>query len=396
MFTPDDLMGPAAPVRLTQAPQYSQSLLPVLPCAVTKAGPLCAAVLTSGAQLATIRLAWNSLYHRALAPRATLSFEWVTTAWRHIAEPSGARLCVVVVHNTERRLLALWPIVVHVHHRLWRRARQLCASWDYNDILIDSNESPYPLVDLAWQALTRASRADLIALSLVPAASPLHHLLTTKAAKVTDQTSIDTINWDGIANWQNYYRKISDRPGWDRRERRLREQGEVTFGIATSPDEAVRAIQWVLTQKRLWLDRKGKSSDWLHEPGYENFLLASVKSMRDAARIVVFTLTLDCQLIAVQVSLVDEHRMFCHHTAFDPAFAKFSPGILVLKFTLSWAFERRLLLDLGYGHEANKTALANSSYDVADFLVVNSAWGHWHQALKRYRSPSVSRDALPS
>jgi CelD/BcsL family acetyltransferase involved in cellulose biosynthesis len=314
----------------------------------------------------------------------------VSTAWRHIAEPSGARLCVIAIHTSEGRLVALWPMIVHAYHRLWRRARQLCASWDYNDILIDPSEDLNSIVNLAWQALTRASGADLIALSLVPGDSPLHRLLAAKGARVTDQTTIDTIAWDGIANWQSYYRNISDRAGWDRRERRLCEQGEVVLRLTNSPDETVNAIRWMLAQKRLWLDRKGKSSDWLHLPGYENFLVASVESLGDAARMMAFTLTLNGQLIGVQVSLVDEQRMFCHHTAFDPAFARFSPGIQVLKFTLKWAFERRLRVDLGYGHETNKTALANGSQEVADFVMVNSAWGQWHQALKRYKGAPLA------
>jgi CelD/BcsL family acetyltransferase involved in cellulose biosynthesis len=387
MITPDDLTGLATPGRLRQGLAPASLPLSALPRPIVKAGPLSVTVLDTEPRLEAIRPAWDKLYARASAPRATLSYEWVSAAWRHIAEPEGGRLCIIAVHNTEGRLLALWPIAVAAHHRLWSRARQICASWDYNDILLDSNEDPGPLVELAWQALTRASGADLITLALVPAASPLHRLLKAKAATVTDQTAIQTIAWDGFANWQSYYRGISDRAGWDRRERRLGEQGQVAMALANTTSEAANALRWLLAQKRIWLGRKGKSSEWLHRPGYEDFLVSSVETIRDVARIAVFTLSLDGKLIAVQASLVDNQRMFCQHTAFDPAFAKFSPGILVLKHTLNWAFERRLPVDLGYGQECNKAALANRSYEVADFRTVNSTWGQWHQALKRFKAP---------
>jgi CelD/BcsL family acetyltransferase involved in cellulose biosynthesis len=73
--------------------------------------------------------------------------------------------------------------------------------------------------------------------------------------------------------------------------------------------------------------------------------------MPEAACMPVFALSLDGQLIAAQLCLVDNHRMLCHHTAFHPAFARFSPGILVTKFALNWAFDRHLPVDFDYGHE---------------------------------------------
>jgi CelD/BcsL family acetyltransferase involved in cellulose biosynthesis len=395
MLIPDDGVAPPALHLPLQVP--ADNPIAPAPQPVAKAGTLNATLLTTVAQLDAIAPAWNDLWTRASAPHPTLCREWVMTAWRHIAEPEGARLSVVAVHDNERvsrgRLLALWPVVTSSYHRLWRRARQLCASWDYSDILLDRDQDPTALVDIAWRALTRASGADLITIQLARAGSPLYRLLMTNRATVTDQTTIHAIDWNGIADWRSYYRNISDSAGWARRERRLREQGEVTLGPELAPGKAADAVRWMLAQKRVWLERKAKFSDWLHLPGYENFLLESVEGMPEAASMPVFTLSLDGQLIAVQVCLVDNHRMLCHHTAFDPAFARFSPGILVTKFALNWAFDRHLPVDFGYGTESCKAAFANNLYEVADFTFVNTAWGQWHQVLKRAKgSDRASRN----
>jgi hypothetical protein len=118
---------------------------------------------------------------------------------------------------------------------LWRRARQLCASWDYSDILLDRDEDPTALVDIAWQALTRASSADLITIQLARASSPLHRLLIAKRATVTDQATIHGIDWNGIADWRSYYRNISDGGGWPRRERRCENKEKLLSDLNSRP-----------------------------------------------------------------------------------------------------------------------------------------------------------------
>lgn len=337
--------------------------------------------LTTTTQLQEIELAWNDLYRRAAMPLASLSFEWVMTAWRCIAEPTGARLFVVTVRARDGRLLLIWPMFIESYHRLWRRAHQICTPWDYNGVLVDSEEDAYHLIGLAWRTLARIRVADLITARLVPRASSLHNWLAAKRAAVTDETTIHTVSWQGVPDWHSYYRGLRHRGEWDRLERRLGDRGRLE--IIVDAKDAARAQSWILEQKRLWLQCRGRSSDWLYTAGYETFLLESLRSVRTSARIVLFTLALEGQIIAANAALVDRHRLLGHHMAFDPAFRKYSPGVLLMRHVLKWAFERRLAVDFGDGQQSCKLTLANSSYDTADFAFTVDPWGRAHEVLRK-------------
>src|SRR5262249_15822689 len=73
--------------------------------------------------------------------------------------------------------------------------------------------------------------------------------------------------------------------------------------------------------------------------------------------------------------------------AFDPAYAKYSPGQLLIEDILKWAFERRLDLDFRLGNQPYKETWANSTSEAVSYQFVISLRGAAFVAAKKaYRA----------
>ena len=74
----------------------------------------------------------------------------------------------------------------------------------------------------------------------------------------------------------------------------------------------------------------------------------------------LFTMRLDGQAIAFELTFVLAGRLYLYRTAFDPAFARYGPGLLILLDAITYASRERLTrVEFLGGGEAHKLALAD-------------------------------------
>jgi CelD/BcsL family acetyltransferase involved in cellulose biosynthesis len=103
----------------------------------------------------------------------------------------------------------------------------------------------------------------------------------------------------------------------------------------------------------------------------------------------LFFLHLDGRPFAFAMALEDQNVLYGLKGGYDPDFARYSPGILLLYHTISYAFERRLTrYELLPGTEPYKLALANDSHEISVLRAfAPTPLGYLNRAANRYGRP---------
>jgi CelD/BcsL family acetyltransferase involved in cellulose biosynthesis len=145
-----------------------------------------------------------------------------------------------------------------------------------------------------------------------------------------------------------------------------REQGEVVFTPLSDSHEAFdQLVEWKRQQYRAT-----RQTD-IFDAGWPLELLRSLHARRDPGfGGALFTLHVGGALAAVHFALRGGPILHAWFIAHDPAFSKYSPGVLLIDRILQWGAENGVReLDLGPGDYRFKLQLANATRRVAHGFV---------------------------
>jgi CelD/BcsL family acetyltransferase involved in cellulose biosynthesis len=334
-------------------------------------------VVTDLDALAALREEWNALYDRAAQPYFSQSFAWCWTSWEKVSQPRGRRLHCLVARRGGRVVL-IWAFV---SHRLgpWSVTRPLGPeTTEYTSVLVEEGPDVGARIAQAWKALRASCATDIVMLPLVGAASTLDQCLAAETLPVfieTDPTSYVSVARYG--GWAAYHRSLPNdmRRGIVRRRRRLQEQGMLSFDPAVDAAQRAAVIDWILERKREWLAEMKLHNPWLLTPTYREFLLAMAASSDARGRVVVSALRLGDRIIAADVLRADDRRVEDILTAFDPAFATYGPGQIILEECLKWALEQGRDFDFRIGSEAYKAKWTNEHDRTVSYEFGATRWG---------------------
>jgi CelD/BcsL family acetyltransferase involved in cellulose biosynthesis len=336
--------------------------------------------------LQALQADWDSLFQRAERPYLSDSFEWAQCVWDTLAQPRGGQLHCLTIRDGPR-LVLIWPLFRLRRHRFWQAVLPLNMTLDYTDVLVEASPQAGALAQLAWRTLRQSVGADLILAERVRTDSCLHEVLVTEKASHTYTQRVRYVSWAGLQSWEAYQGRLPQRRTLERKLRRLRECGAVGFELIEEPEGQGALIEWLLRHKGDWLAEKGLRPVWGDEP-LRDFLHAVARRVRRFGRLLTFALTLDHEPIAVQTWALDAHRLVSLHITYEPQWAKYSPGNLLLRHTLQWAFERQLLVDFNRGVELTyKTDFGNQEVAIVSRRYAISGWGYVGAELYRRFEP---------
>jgi CelD/BcsL family acetyltransferase involved in cellulose biosynthesis len=272
---------------------------------------------------------WDALVRAMRRPSPFMLHGWLLEWWRHYGE--GCTLAVQAAFRGGRLVGAL-PLVVHLRRGLkiatFLGGRQSALA----DLLLADGEEPTVGAELAARAAASGQDyADLFGLSAncrlvsVLGRSRLH-LFERIAAPVLDMS----------AGWEATYRAktTSKKRSFHRRRRRqLAELGTLEVSVARTRRELERALEDAFRLHALRWEGRPDGSGFVTPTGLR-FHRASMRALAeiDVPRIV--THGINGRPIAFHYYFALEGRMYLHRVAFDPAFARFSPGLLNILDTL--------------------------------------------------------------
>jgi CelD/BcsL family acetyltransferase involved in cellulose biosynthesis len=286
-------------------------------------GGLTVETISTDAAFARVAGEWDDLVRAMPRPSPMLLHGWLREWWRHYGE--DGRLTVHVAYK-EGKLVGALPLCVQPRYGLDVLTFVGGDQSALADLLVDPSDGVEAAGALVSQATrTKHDYADLFGL---PVGSRLAAELGEGRLRLLERIESPVLDVEG--SWDEVYsaRMNSKKRAQHRRRRRhLAEVGRVDVEIARTPDELAEALEESFRIHELrWLGRPD-GSRFVTDAG-RRFHRSAIHALAevDAARIA--TLKLDGRMIAFHYYFLFERRMYVHRIAFDPAFGRYSPGIL--------------------------------------------------------------------
>jgi CelD/BcsL family acetyltransferase involved in cellulose biosynthesis len=279
------------------------------------------ATITEASELAALADEWDALVRAMPRPSPFLLYGWVAEWLAHYGR--GARPAVHVAFR-DGALVGALPTILRRRWGLTVASFVGGSTSVLADILLAPGEGAATALALTELA---AAQCDVAFFFGLPLGSRLGAALGDRATLVERLEAPVLDLGDG---WDAAYRaKTSSRRRnlYNRRRKQLVREGEVTVTVAETAEELTAAIEeaFVLHAKR-WQNRPD-ASDFGTEVGRDFHRRVVAALARDRIPRIV-TLRLDGRPVAFHYFFLLENRMYVHRLAFDPEFARFSPGQL--------------------------------------------------------------------
>ncbi len=285
-----------------------------------------------------LRPAWQAAVDRATRPSLFVTPTYVETAWQHFAAP-GDEPWLVAVQGAEGALIGLLPLACCVERRHglpWRVLRHIgCWGGDRPGILHAGGEPA-----AIWRAVLDALLAlrrdwqqlDLRELDQVSWLADVPDLSAT-GAPVTMALQPDT--YSGVltirGTWEEYFasRSKNTRQAYRRRQRQLEEAcPDLRIEVIDAAGDIAAAFDRYVAIERLGWKSEEAIGLWAdpREIGFHHALLPQLARTGQAS---VWLLRTGDRDIAGLVRLHQGSICYERYSAFDPAYARYSPGTLL-------------------------------------------------------------------
>jgi CelD/BcsL family acetyltransferase involved in cellulose biosynthesis len=278
--------------------------------------------ISSETSFAKLEEEWDGLVRSRPRPSPYLLHAWLAEWWRHYGD--GGELAVHVAYR-KGRLAGALPLCLRTRYGL-RVLSFIGGDAPLADLLVADDESPEVGAALAGRAASAGQ--DFADFSGLEGGSRLVGALDPSAVTLIERSEAPVLDlgagWDTVYNSNLSSKKRSLHR---RRRRQLAEQGRVEVEIARTPADLAQALEDAFTVHELRWSGRPDGSGFATPLGRRfNHALIQALAPLDVPRIV--TLKVDGRAVAFHYYLLLDGRMFVHHLAFDPAFGRFSPGVI--------------------------------------------------------------------
>jgi len=302
---------------------------------------------------------WNALLAEGAMNAPFLRHEWFRVWWK--AFGGRRRLVVLAIRSADGALAAIAPFMeersvrVGIPCRIWRSmSNDHSCRFDFIIGALSDEARAGMMEALASYLVHKRPRVDLLELQDLPADSPAVALLLSAAPRLKQKIGLRPALETPIipieGRWLDYYDSISGhlRRNLRRRRRQLEEQGKIEVVCITGEESAggrarlvdalhegfrIEAMAW----KGLAGTAIGENKEWADF--YQEWALMAAE--RGWLRL--YFLKLNDQPIAFYFALVYERKLYYLKLGYDPAYARYSPGILLHQEILMSAFDEKLV-----------------------------------------------------
>lgn len=347
--------------------------------------------------LAQLESAWDDLARSVIDSRLTQTFEWCRLSWKTRAVSPGDRLLGATVWQGER-LVAIWPFVVKPSGFITRIAPSGCTMQEeYGEPLIASDVDP-ERVCAHLLKLVRKS-ADVLSVYCAPQGSPMQSCLGQSGIfnipRPMDSYSVTRTGTQSFDEFLSGY-SSNFRNNLKQKRKRFEKMGALRFELPEDFDSSAETVDWVLSEKRKWVQRQQKKCPWIAQSETRAFFLAAAMLRSDLGRFGLFRLTLDGKPVAAFLATIDRTRIEMLVTSFDPDYSRFSPGMLLIEDVVRWSYNHGLSFDMRPLWLEYKERWANATAPVISYRVPLTWKGAVHllPAYIEFRFKSFVRKVL--
>jgi CelD/BcsL family acetyltransferase involved in cellulose biosynthesis len=281
-------------------------------------------VISSESGFAELGSTWDELVRAMPRPSPFLLHAWLLEWFRHYGGLS--ELAVQAVFR-EGALVGAFPLV----HKTWRglRVARFMGGEQSSlaDLLLAPSEDPTTGASLIERATSEHDFAELFGLGgdsrVARTTAPGRlHLFKRADAPVLELTD----DWDAL-----YQAKVSGkrRSQYRRRRHQLETRGSVEFSLARSREELEPALGDAFRLHGLRWEARRDGSGFATPTGV-SFHRGALGTLADRDVVRLMTMRFAGRAIAFALAFALAGRLYGYRMAFDPSFARYSPGLLTL------------------------------------------------------------------
>jgi CelD/BcsL family acetyltransferase involved in cellulose biosynthesis len=349
---------------------------------------------------------WNELLEASDSRCVFLTWAWLFTWWKHLAED---RLLHILIVRRETELIALAPFCLRP--RSLSRARPLpileflgsgFAGSDYLDVIVRpgsraeacealASHLAHRRVAMKWTNLKQENIAGEVLAGL------------RKEGWTTDETRTNTCPFIPLAGstWDSYLASLSadHRYNFNRKLRRLNQNYAVRFEQIDTPEHCHQAIDLLIAQHNTrWQARGG--SDAFHTSGLVAFHRDWTQAALKRGWLRLYVLRLNDQPAACLYGFLYRGIFYFYQSSFDAAYTQSSVGLISMGLAIRGAIDEGAAeYDLLHGAEAYKSHWSRQQRDLVRLEAFPpSALGsmyRWSLDLGRASRAAVRRITAP-
>jgi len=327
---------------------------PVQPIAIT--------MVEDAAALWRRRSEWNSLVERSATSTVFQTLEWHRSWWNALR--ADARL-VVLLAEEQGEMVGVAPLMLSMQRILGRERRVVefigAEAADYADFIVEPTRRRAVVTRMLEWLADHGDRWDVLRLLNIAESSALPELLPQVFGRRGYATDVRPLSecptrifGDRTAD-QRLPRKKKLREHYNQ----LRRQGEVEFKLYRTAAEMEGVLDAFFRQHA---DR------WAGTPTPSLFLDARqrefyrelVRGLAPEGWVLFSAVTLNRAPISFHFGFQYGGRIYWIKPAFDPAYARYAPGMLQIKYLLEYAMAHNASeMDFTVGEEGYKYRFAN-------------------------------------
>jgi CelD/BcsL family acetyltransferase involved in cellulose biosynthesis len=288
------------------------------------------------ASLEALAPEWRLLVESGGDVSPFLSPDWLLP-WQDSFLPGN--LWTLAVRNAGQ-LVGLAPFFIYRHPDGARQVTFLGNGIsDRLDLLAAPGESNAVADAVLSHLANRSELWDLCDFRDVPAESPLLTAPFPRAGQSGSQPEepCPVVRLPAVAERVLELLPCKQRENLRRCARRVAEAGEISYQTADAHSRACVLAELMRIHDARWRAKGAQGP--LSEPGIRSFHAEATARLLSAGLLRLHVLRFQGRAIAVQYCIHKNGRGYSYLTAFDPDFARFSPGLLLIAFTLQQAVQ---------------------------------------------------------
>ncbi len=278
------------------------------------------------------RTQWNQAAERSIDNNIFLSWEWISTWWKHFGEKRRFFLIAITDRNN---ILAAAPLMLSTHSILGLTLTKLqfvgSPDSDYHSFLLTQGNQQLAM-NMIKYAHRRVPELDIIELREIPETSETAKLLGNAPNmpcrfERRSRSTCPCVHLPG--NYEEYFAGLSSnlRASLRASERKLMKNFKVAFRIVGDPDATEKAMRTMFELHEKRRAAQKQDSAFMRQKT-RDFHLEVAKTFADRGWLVLAFLTLDEEPVAALYAFKYANKLHYYQSGFDPRYYRY--GVLQL------------------------------------------------------------------
>jgi len=322
-------------------------------------------------QFVALRDQWNQVLSKSEDNNIFLTWEWLSTWWRHFGK--GRKLRILLAQENET-IIAAAPLMLSSYSLFGLKLRKMeflgAEHTDYRNFILTRQKKECMrlfmnyLQGLDWDFLEFRDIPEIHE----PAASL--RKLFYKGLLENERVSSTCYYIPLGPSINDFSKQISGdmRRNLRRRMKRLQENHTIIFERQDDVDSIDQGIKtFVNLHQKKWTS-KGREGSFGEDPRFAGFLLDACKLLAEKRWVNLSLMKANDVPISAGLCFEYNKTLYYYHPGYDPAYAKFGVGNLLLLHLIESAIQNRLtMFDFLHGTEPYKRSWTSLSFNNLEF-----------------------------